>query len=629
MDYRERFELKEFHNEQRLGRRVRWVHVGLLGLMVFFLLNFWYLQGVQGDRFARLAENNRLRKIPLPPYRGLILDRSDRVLASTRPSLNLVLRRESLRDLGGQIARLAPILDETPETLRERYDVMRTRPPYEALILREDVALPELARIEARKELFPSVEVHQAARRNYPAGDGVAHALGYIGEVSTARLDAAVPEAGLQRGDLVGKSGIERVYDDQLRGRRGFSYVSVNNLGRRLGPEQIGTAPVHGRPLRTTLDLRLQMALSEGFGDEAGAGVFMDPKTGEILALVSAPSYDPNDFVNGITRETWDGIQSDARRPLHNRAIASFYAPGSTFKVIVALAGLETGEIDSQTTVFCNGSTRIHGRTRLCWKRGGHGWVDLRKALTHSCNVYFYKLGQSLGVESIHKYGAMFGLGEVTGVDLTGESGGILPSDAWKRRVHGERWYPGDTISVSIGQGLLAVTPLQMATVMSGVATGGTVPRPYVNAETRPHVRTADISPAALALVRSSLDNVVSSGTGWRAALDGIQVAGKTGTAQVYKHSAGIDSDLLPKDERDHAWFVGYAPADDPQIAFAVVVEHGGHGGTTAAPIVRKVLDEFFRKEVPVESAPPPAEPDPSRIAQRRRASDVGPTTPR
>ncbi len=602
MDYRERYELKEYRNERRLDRRVRLVHGALVILMIAFGLNFWYLQVVQGERYAQLAENNRLRRIPLPPHRGEVLDREGRVLASTRPALNLVLNREDDRDVAGQLRRLAPILGTTVQELEERYRRMLTRPAYEPLVLREDVSLEELARIESRREQFPSVEVHQAAVRSYVSGASAAHALGYVGEVSGDELSAQ-DGAGLERGDIVGKSGVERTYDDLLRGHRGWLLVSVNNVGRRLGRGRVGEAPVHGRPIELTLDLRLQQVLADAFGDDAGAGVFMDPWTGEVLALVSAPAYDPNEFVRGISRDVWAGIQDDPQRPMHNRGIASFYAPGSTFKVLMAIAGLESGGVSKDTRVFCNGSTVIYGQRRLCWKRGGHGWVDLQSALTHSCNVYFYKLGQTLGIDPITRYGAMFGFGSPTGVDLPGESGGILPSDAWKRRAQGEPWYPGDTISVAIGQGLLAVTPLQMARFMSAVATSGTLPYPHLLKDNRRPAEHVAVSASTFAVVRAALADVVSEGTGTRAALAGIEVAGKTGTAQVYKKSAGIDADLLPKEERDHAWFVGFAPVDHPRIAFAVVVEHGGHGGTTAAPIARKVLEAFFEGAAP--EAPP------------------------
>lgn len=595
MDYRERWELKDYLIGRRLERRILMFHAGLVVLLLGFLFNFWYLQGVHGKDYAILAENNRLRRIPMKATRGEITDRNQLLIASSRPSLALTLRREGRRDLEPQLERLAPILEIPIETLRERLEQMRGRPLFEPLLLREDVSLEQLARIEAHRERFPSVEVHQAARRHYPDRDLVSHAIGYVGQVSESQLEAM--QGVVHRGDIVGKTGIERAFDDLLRGERGWKLVSVNNLGRQIGEARIDQHPNHGEPLRLTLDLRLQRTLMEALGEETGAGIFLDPWNGDILAMASTPAYDPNLFADGFSHETWRAISEDPRRPLHDRVTASFYAPGSTFKVVMAVAGLGTGTVNTSDRVFCNGSATFYGRRRLCWKRGGHGWVNLIDALADSCNVYFYKLGQEMGIEPIHDYGARFGLGQRTGVDIPGEEKGILPSKAWKLETQRERWYPGDTISVAIGQGLLAVTPIQMATMISGVATGGKLPVPHLRAGAAQESRDIGLSPEMLRVVRSALKRAVDSGTGREATLGAFSVAGKTGTAQVYKHSAGIDSNKLPKEERDHAWFVGYAPAEQPRIAFAVIVEHGGHGGSSAAPIARKVLEVFFSDE--------------------------------
>ncbi len=340
--------------------------------------------------------------------------------------------------------------------------------------------------------------------------------------------------------------------------------ASVDSLGRQIGEAQVLAAPGHGAPIELTLDMRLQRALVQALGEEAGAGVFLDPRTGEVLALASAPAFDPNRFADGMTREAWQSLNADPGRPLHDRAIASFYAPGSTFKVVMAIAGLETGTIQPSDALYCSGSTVIYGHRRLCWKKGGHGRIELTRALAQSCNVYFYHLGQRLGIEPIQRYGSMLGLGAPTGIDIPGEEGAILPSPEWKQRVHGEPWYPGDTISVAIGQGLLAVTPMQMATMISAVATGR-VPRPHLVRAAPSPGRDVAVSVRTLDIVRHGLEQVVEAGTGRSATRGGFTVAGKTGTAQVYKHSAGIDADELPKAERDHAWFVGYAPVDDPR----------------------------------------------------------------
>ncbi len=603
MDYRQRWELKDYLVGQTLERRIRLLQWGLGLLVVGFALNFWYLQVVHGSEYASLAEDNRLRRIAILPTRGVVFDRHGEVLAATRPALDLVLRREARRDPAPQLHRLVDALEVPYETLVARVERLGRLPLFEALVLQEDVELEQLARIEARRELFPSVEVRQSPRRSYPHGELFGHALGYVGEVDDTRLTREPGD--LAAGDIVGKSGLERAYDGLLRGSRGWNLVAVNSVGRRMGAPWVGAEPVHGTSLRLTLDLAMQRALREALADEVGAGVFLDPETGAVLALASSPGFDPNGFADGLTAEAWRRLSEDPRRPLHDRATASFYAPGSVFKVLMAIAGLETGTIGPRDTVHCSGSVRIYDQKRLCWKKQGHGTVDLRRALAHSCNVYFYQLGKKLGIEPIHRFGERFGLGRPTGIDLPGEAAGILPSEPWKRRQSGEPWYPGDTISVAIGQGLLAVTPIQMARMMGAVGTAGTLVQPYVvDGRGVPPTRIA-LRETTMRIVLDALRDAVAEGTGRAADLRGVPVAGKTGTAQVYAHSAGIDSDELPKNERDHAWFAGYAPADRPRIAFAVIVEHGGHGGSMAAPIARRTLAAFFSPEVTRGTAPP------------------------
>jgi penicillin-binding protein 2 len=594
VDYRDRWELKEYLLERRLLRRVNLFHIGAIAILLAYILVFWYLQVVRGEEYAEKAELNRLRTVALMPLRGVIRDRNDVVIASTRPSLRLLLVREGLRDADKQLHRLESILAVPYESLAARLERANERPVFEPAILMEDLALDQLAPIEARREQFPSVEFHQTTLRTYPQHDVVAHVLGYVGEVSENQLGAQGADGPLSRGDVVGQSGLEKQYDNRVRGERGSKLVTVNSMGRQLGEARPGRSPRDGEDLRLTLDLRLQRTLVDALRGEVGAGVFMDPVSGEVLAMASTPTYDPNLFAAGITTTAWRAILSDRDRPLHDRTIASFYAPGSTFKIVMAIAGLETGSVTPSTIVDCRGSVRMYGRNVLCWKRGGHGSVNLEKALVHSCNVYFYELGRQMGIEAIHEYGFRLGLGRPTGIDLPGEASGILPSNEWKLEHQGEPWFPGETISVAIGQGLLAVTPVQLATAASAVGTGGSLPRPHLLLGTAPETRRLDVAPETLALVQRAMRQAVVSGTGQSAALDDIEVSGKTGTAQVFKHSAGIDADELPKEERDHAWFVGFAPSRDPVIAFAIVVEHGGHGGTTAAPIARKVLERFF-----------------------------------
>jgi penicillin-binding protein 2 len=604
VDYRERWELKEYQSEQRLGTRAALLHAVIVIVFAAFLGVFWYLQLVQGDEFALLAENNRLRRIALPPTRGVVLDRKDEVLASTRPALNLVLVRDGLTDAEGQLKRLEQLLGIPYDGLNARLQAMRRRPTFEPLVIKEDVQLADIAKVEARREWFPSVEIEQTALRDYPDGPAVAHAVGYVGEVNESQL-AKIADGSIQQGDIVGKTGVEREYDEILRGRRGWRLQTVNSLGRPLGASQPGRVPVDGRPLHLTIDKAMQRKLVEALASEVGSGIFMNPKTGEILALASTPGYDPNVFTAPVSRLTWTTLISDPRHPLNDRAISSFYAPGSTFKVLMSIVGLETGAITPSSTVFCSGSVNIYNRQFMCWKKGGHGTVDVHRALVHSCNVFYYLLGRKVGIDAITKYAKMFGIGELSGIDIPGESRGTPPSAEWKQRVHKEQWYPGDTISVSIGQGLLAVTPVQMATMISAVANGGTLVQPHLARDATVESRKLQVSAGTLALIRDALADVVEEGTATKAQLGPIHVAGKTGTAQVFKKSVGVDADKQPKDERDHAWFIGYAPAENPEIAFAIVIEHGGHGGTTAAPVARQVLEVYFADRLPPKEAEP------------------------
>ncbi len=611
MDYRERWELKEYQSEQRLGRRALLLHAVIVVLLAGFLGVFWYLQIVKGSEFALLAENNRLRRIAMPPTRGVVLDRRDEVLASTRPAMNLVLVRDGLTDAEGQLHRLCSVLGMPYDVLHGRLQEMRRRPTFEPLVIKEDVHLAEIAKVEARREWFPAVEVEQSALRDYPDGPAIAHAVGYVGEVNDAQL-ARISDGSLQQGDIVGKTGVEREYDEILRGRRGWRLQTVNSLGRPFGASQPGREPEDGHPLKLTIDARLQRKLVESLADEVGSGIFMNPSTGDVLALASTPGYDPNVFTAPVSRTTWTSLINDPRHPLNDRAISSFYAPGSTFKVLMSVVGLETGAITPETQVSCSGSVMIYNRRFMCWKKGGHGIVSVHGALVQSCNVFYYLLGRKVGIDAISKYAKMFGIGELSGIDIPGESRGNPPSAEWKQRIHKEPWYPGDTISVSIGQGLLAVTPIQMATMISAVANGGTLVRPHLARDAKREGTKIPVSGATLALIRDALADVVEEGTATRAQLGPIHVAGKTGTAQVFKNSVGVDADKQPKEERDHAWFIGYAPAEHPEIAFAIVIEHGGHGGTTAAPVARKVLEVYF------EDTLKPAEPQPALQADLR-----------
>jgi penicillin-binding protein 2 len=432
-----------------------------------------------------------------------------------------------------------------------------------------------------------------------------------VGEVSEDQVKRAVDE-NYELGDIVGKAGLERQYDEGLRGAKGWKEVVVNSHGREMEEVGEGRQPSPGHGLQLTLDLDLQRSLEEAYGEELGSAVFLDPHSGAILAMISRPAFDPNVFARRFSHDVWADVVSDPRHPLQDRVSLSKFAPGSVFKIVMAIAALEDGIAGPGRIDHCNGSYRFGERTFLCWgiRKGGHGTIGMRDAIIHSCNVYFYRLGNEMGIERIAKWAHLLGFGQPTGVDLPHEEAGTVPDPDWKRRAvsRDPTWHPGETISVSIGQGALEVTPMQMAVFAATIANGGTVYRPRLihSQEEREGVgeggaradvlRTVPLSASTLKLVKDAMWGVVNEGTGTRARLEGFDVCAKTGTAQVFKASRDIDADKLPKDKRDHAWFVGFAPKDDPQIAFAVFVQNGGHGGTVAAPIARAVLERFFAK---------------------------------
>jgi penicillin-binding protein 2 len=447
-------------------------------------------------------------------------------------------------------------------------------------------------------------------KRFYPLGAAAPHVLGYLSESTQEQ----VRRENLLPGQRVGQTGVELAFDQRLRGMSGILLEEVNARGRPLRTVDTMKAVRHGTSLRFTLDARMQATLAEAFGDEAGAAVFLDPRSGAIRALYSGPSFDPNLFSGRLSSEQWRVLSEDPRRPLLNRAVSSVYSPGSTFKIVMAAAALGEGVLERDERVYCGGYKVFYGRRRHCHFRGGHGWMDLESAITKSCNVFFYTAGQRLGIEAIEDWSRRFGLGASTGVPLTAEAPGLVPSDEWKRARYGEPWYPGETISVAIGQGPLLVTPLQMSVVAAIIANGGHLVHPFVEAglvdESRPE--PLGIAEETLARVRRGMVDVVESGRGTarRARVEGMQVAGKTGTAQV----VALDAE---EDPGDHAWFIGFAPVDDPRLAFAIIVEHAGHGGAKAAPIAATVLEEWLDRN-PIER---PA--DPERMEARRGGTAV------
>jgi len=602
-DFKHRIEYKEYVEATQFSARITVLSVFFSAMMIGYLFSFYYLQLVEGDHYRELAEANRVRKVSIPPSRGAILDRFGRVIARNRPAFDVMLDREKARDLDRTLATLAPVIGVDVSELRDRLDRYSNRPSHEPIPLGTDVTYSAATFIESRRADLPGVSVTMNMRRAYEEGDSGSHQLGYVGEITRSMLER--PEfAEAQQGDIVGRKGVERTYNAVLQGHRGERRIVVNSNGRVMGQIGGGTSPEPGHDIRLTINLDMQRELDRAFGDQVGAGVFLDPRTGEILAMTSRPGFDPNFFSRRFNHQVWKGLVEDPRRPLLNRAVQSQYSPGSTFKPIMAMAALEEGVATPGTVFTCNGSGMFYGRRFLCHKAGGHGTINMKEAIKHSCNVYFYQLGSRLGIEAIARYAAHLGLGELTGIDIDQEKPGLVPTPEWKMKVHKDRWYPSETISVSIGQGPLMFTPLQMALVQGIIATDGIRVKPHLWRGAADEPETDSPGPAELITTRSfdvirqaEWAVVNDGGTGTRAAIKGRDVCGKTGTAQVYRASAGVKDEDLPPEMRDHAWFVGFAPKERPRVAFAVIVEHGGHGGSAAAPIVKRVLEKMFESE--------------------------------
>jgi penicillin-binding protein 2 len=618
--------------DQRVGggsdtdiqQRVPWIAAFIVFVFLIFFARLFQLQVIQTDDLRLRSLHNSVRTLRVEAPRGDIVDRDGRILASTRPAFGVQLIPHDVRHPEIVIPALAQLIDREPGELRNQIGTPRGRLRFQPIRLAGDLSYDQLARVESHLYALSGVVSDIRPRRHYLGGELAAHVLGYIGEVQSGQL-AKSQFADYQQGEVVGQAGIEGVEQDALRGHAGGVNQIVDVAGRVVGVvDEID--PVPGGSVQLTIDLDLQQAAEAAFAPEApeehariGAAVALDVHSGDVLALVSKPSFDPNDFAGGIDAAIWKRLLADKLKPIQDRAISGQYPPGSTYKAIVAAAGLEAGVIDPNRRVFCPGFFRLGNRTYRCWKHEGHGSVDLHRALVESCDVYFYTIGRDLGVDRLFEFANGFNLGRATGITLPHEKFGLIPSSAWKLRVLKEQWMAGETISASIGQGFNLVTPLQLAVAYGAIANGGALIRPRLvlrvsDADGRlvdgPPPEPSGRVPVRrefLDLVRSGLEGVVEEphGTGARARVPGVHVAGKTGTAQAVglKHTEGVDADDVAWELRDHAWFVGFAPAEAPEIVVAALVEHGGHGGSAAAPVVQKVLARYFEKRA-VQNVP-------------------------
>ncbi len=614
--------IKDAAGETRLvGGRLVFALVVVVGLALVLLVRLAYLQVASYQHFSTLSQDNRIRILAAPPTRGLIYARDGEVLAENRPTYRLTITPEQVTDMGRTLASLAELVDINPDDL-ERFHTLRSqRRRFEALPVRFQLSDEEVARLSVNRHRFPGVEVQAHLTRYYPQGELAVHALGYVGRISEAELRRLDP-AEYQGSSHIGKTGVERHYEDLLHGTVGVEKVETNALGRVLRTVE-RTAPTPGADLHLTLDLALQRTAVQALGDANGAVVALDPDNGDVLAFVSAPRYNPNPFVNGISQNAYASLHQGRDKPLFNRALRGQYPPGSTVKPFVGLAGLEHGTVSPDHIIDCRGSyslPNVDHRWRD-WKRWGHGPVDFNEAVAQSCDVYFYDLAYNLGIDAMHDFLARFGFGQPTGVDLDGELSGVLPSREWKRQAKGESWFHGETVITGIGQGFSLATPLQLAAATAVIANRGRSVRPRLVRAAQPAGSPAPESlpatparppveldePAHWELVTRAMESVVHGRRGTARAVGqgiGYHIAGKTGTAQVFGLPPGdekLDPEEIEERLRDHALFIAFAPVEDPRIVVAVVVENGGSGSAVAAPVARRVIEQWMAREPAAE----------------------------
>jgi penicillin-binding protein 2 len=579
-------------------------------------VRLYYLQIIKHHELAELADRNRIRIQRMPALRGLVYDVHHRPLVDTRPSFNAVMVPEDAPDLGRTVNQLEQLLGEDGAAKKLEDAEEQGRPEFEPVTVEERLNWQQVVALETHQLELPGVSLQVNPQRHYIYDSLAAHLLGYVGEVTTKDL-ARLPD--YRMGDDIGKFGLEQSWEDILRGDSGGREIEVDAVGRPLRLlREIPEKP--GRSVILTIDLDLQQVAENALGERAGAVVALDPNTGYILALASHPSFDPNVFADGITSAQWRTLTSDPAHPLQDRAIQGTYPPGSTFKIVDSIAALSDHTLTPKTAYFCPGGMYFGGREYRCWRKRGHGTISLHRAIVESCDVFFYNVGEHLGIDRLAAWAHALGLGKKTGIELGNERSGLIPSTQWKWRRFRERWYAAETLSVAIGQGYVAVTPLQLAELAAEIGNGGILYQPQFVKEIDsfggtpikvfpPVIRSrVQIDPEVLKQVRSGMIGVVNAGDGTAhgARLRDVIVAGKTGTAQVIKEAQGVrvKENAGPEKYRDHAWFMAFAPADHPRIAVACIVEHGGHGGSSAGPVVKAVMQEFFMKNPPQGGSP-------------------------
>jgi len=600
----------------QLKKRTDAATLVIIFFIVIILARLWFLQIHYGSKYRELADNNRVRMLDVVAPRGTILDRKGQTIITNRPSFNIIWVKEDSPDPDEIIKKLSRIFNEGIAVLLKRVREAADNPRHIPIMLKEDVDWKTLVYIENNRYELPGVRIEVLPRRNYLFNDLGSHMIGYLGQINMEELEER-KWANYQSGDQLGKRGFEKLYEDELRGEKGIMYMEVDAHGfeqRQLK----GKEPLSGNDLQLTIDLDLQLEAEKAMAGRAGAVVAMDVKSGRILAFASAPPVHLEDFVGGISTKNWQALLNNIKRPLVHKTIQGQYPPGSTYKIVTALAGLSKGVINPQTVFYCSGSMRFGNRRYGCWKEGGHGPVSLHRALAESCDVYFYKVGLKVGVDSLAEYANRMGLGHKTGIDFEYEKSGLIPTAAWKKLAKGVSWQEGETLSIAIGQGFNLVTPLQVCQMTSALANGGILYKPFliekiidpeghIIKEFEPIIDVELIGMEKFfELIRKGLVGVVNDrhGTGKAARLKDITVAGKTGTAQVVtmEKFKEVDEEDVKYKHRDHAWFTSFAPAENPEIAVTVLVEHGGHGGSAAAPVAKKILERYFAKKVELKT---------------------------
>lgn len=591
--------------------KYKWCRLILIITIAVLSIRLWDLQIMKGSEMRKLSEQNRIRIKKVVAPRGVIYDKTGKVMADTRPSFNMYVTPEDIKDFNQTVDGLARLMNIDREEIVDKLKAASGFPPSFPVKIKSDISMDEVAKVEANRVYLPGVSIQIEPKRNYPYGKMAAHVLGYVSEINSEELKSKEYK-NYSPGDFIGKYGLERNYENYLRGVDGEKRVEVDAIGREVRTLDIKES-VPGNNLYLNIDMEIQALAEKALESKRGGCIVLETKTGAVIALVSRPSFDPNKFSSGITKEDWKAVTTDKAHPLQNRVTQGRYPPGSTFKIVSALKALEVGILNERTSFLCRGSFPFGNRAFKCWKKGGHGNVAIHRGIVESCDVFFYNVGVRLGIDRIHAMADQIGLGKLTGIDLPGEKQGLVPSSEWKKKTFGEPWYEGETVSVSIGQGAVWLTPIQLAQLSSFVANEGVTFTPQiVNKILSPEgkaikafdpVMNTDVKlkKEVINTVKEGMKGVVNepSGTAYGSRIQNINMSGKTGTAQV----ASLEKGKLLG---DHAWFIAFAPAEAPSISICVLVEHGGHGSSVSAPIAKIITENIYKTKVEIKEAKNP-----------------------